>query len=32
MTDYTKMPLGPLAPDRIGEIVEFPYCHEHALR
>lgn len=32
MTDYTKMPLGPLAPDRIGEIVECPYCHEHALR
>jgi hypothetical protein len=26
------MPLGPLAPDRIGEIVECPHCHEHALR
>jgi len=22
MADYTKMSLGPLAPDRIGEIVE----------
>jgi hypothetical protein len=26
------MPLGPLAPGRIGEIVECPYCGEHALQ
>jgi hypothetical protein len=32
MTDYRKMPLGPVAPDRIGEIVECPYCHEHGLK
>ena len=32
LTDYTKMPLGPLAPDRIGEIVECPHCHEHTLK
>ena len=35
MADYRKMPLGPLAnvlPNRIGEIVECPYCPEHALK
>ena len=32
MTDYRKMPLGPMAPDRIGEIVECPHCHERGLK
>lgn len=32
MTDYRKMPLGPLAPKRIGEIVECPHCHERGLK
>lgn len=32
MPDYRKMPLGPVAPGRIGEYVECPYCHEHALK
>ena len=32
MTDYTRMPLGPLAPDRMGEIVECPYCHRNGLK
>jgi hypothetical protein len=32
MTDYRKMPLGPLAPNRIGEIVECPHCHERGLK
>jgi hypothetical protein len=32
MTDYRKMPLGPLGPGRIGEIVECPHCHDHALK
>ena len=32
MTDYRKMPLGPVAPDRIGEIVECPHCHERGLK
>ncbi len=31
MTDYTKMPLGPLAPGRIGEVVKCPYCGERGL-
>jgi hypothetical protein len=32
MTDYRNMPLGPVSPDRIGEIVECPYCHERGLK
>jgi len=32
MTDYRKLPLGPLAPGRIGEIVECPHCHERGLK
>jgi hypothetical protein len=32
MSDYRKMPLGPLAPNRIGKIVECPYCHERGLK
>jgi hypothetical protein len=32
MTDYTSMPLGPFREDYIGEIVECPYCHRHALK
>lgn len=32
MTDFRKMPLGPLAPHRIGEIVECPHCHERGLK
>jgi hypothetical protein len=32
MTDYRNVPLGPYAPDRIGEIVECPHCHEHGLK
>jgi hypothetical protein len=31
MIDYRDMPLGPLAPNRIGKIVECPYCHERGL-
>ena len=32
MTDYRKMPLGPLGPGRIGEIVECPVCHKRGLQ
>ena len=32
MTDYRKMPLGPVAPGRTGEIVGCPYCHENGLK
>jgi hypothetical protein len=32
MTDYRKMALGPVAPNRIGEVVECPYCHERGLK
>jgi len=31
MTDYRKLPLGPLGIGRIGDIVECPICKEHAL-
>ena len=31
MNDYRKMPLGRLGNGRIGEIVECPYCDDHAL-
>jgi len=31
-TDYRNMPLGPLAPDRIGEIVECPHCRQRGLK
>jgi|SRR5271165_1971756 len=32
MTDYRKMPLGRVAPGRVGEIVECPHCHERGLK
>ena len=32
MTDYTIMPLGPLAPNRHGEIAECPYCGKRGLK
>jgi hypothetical protein len=32
VSDYTEYPLGPLASGRIGEIVECPNCHKHALK
>src|ERR1700691_1937966 len=31
MTDYTKFPLGPLAADRIGKIIECPICGNRGL-
>jgi hypothetical protein len=32
MTDYRTMPLGPVAPNRIGEIAKCPHCGEHGLK
>jgi hypothetical protein len=32
MTDYTSMPLGPLAPNRQGEITECPHCRRRGLK
>jgi hypothetical protein len=31
MTDYTNLPLGPLAPNRIGKIAECPHCKRRGL-
>ena len=31
MTDFREMPLGPV-PNRTGEVVECPYCHERGLK
>jgi hypothetical protein len=31
MTDYRKMPLGPVA-NRTGEVVECPHCQQHGLK
>jgi len=31
MTDYRKLPLGPRGEGRIGDIVDCPICHEHAV-
>jgi hypothetical protein len=32
MTDYRNMPLGAVAANRIGEVVECPHCHERGLK
>jgi len=31
MLDYREMPLGPLAPDRIGDVITCPNCGERGL-
>jgi hypothetical protein len=32
MNDYTNLPLGPLAPNRQGEIADCPHCGRRGLK